>query len=156
MTAPYQDTLQGQSYLGSGGRMAAGEATWSMSYSWILNVFLESCYIRTHRNRKHLHHDSAAPGMGHYGGRRERCPGNRQDTGLALVIIFCFILCYLIGNLSIILRLRVIYFFFLEMTSFLSGRYIITQKSQLVLFWFFGFGLFVCFGFGLGFLSIAK
>ena len=94
--------------------MEAGEATWSVSCSWIPNVFPQPCCVRTHRNRKYLCRKSTYHGCTRCGALwRGKGTLSREQTrqGRAVGITFCFILWNLETNLSIILRHNFFFFF---------------------------------------------
>lgn len=114
VTALHHNKLQAHSYLGSGGRTAAGEVTWSTSCSWILNFFLQSCCVRAHWSRKHLHLDLMYLGCTRCGAFwREKGTlsweqaRHRSTCGNYLLPM----LWNLRTNLSIILSLKTVFFF---------------------------------------------
>lgn len=60
VTAPQQHTVP--DLFGVRKEVAAGEATWSRSCSWIAGVLLNPCCKRAHGNRKSLHQNSTLLG----------------------------------------------------------------------------------------------
>lgn len=99
----------------------------------------QSCCVRTHWNRKNYTmtlHNLAAAGVGGHGKRREPCPGNRHDTGLAIGNIFWFILRNLTTNLSNILRFKD---FFFPLNDLFSWRETHNHQKNLHFFSLFFF-----------------